>query len=287
MKVLVTGVSGQLGYDVVKTLQNRKIEYMGTDRTQLDVTNAKQTRDIISKYAPDLVIHCGAYTAVDKAEEDIETCTRVNIDGTKNIAIACKEVNAKMVYMSTDYVFSGDGKIAFEETDQPMPINVYGRSKLGGEEEVMRLLDRYFILRTSWVFGSYGNNFIKTMIRMGKENSQVNVVADQIGSPTYTADLSSLLCDMIETDRYGIYHVTNEGFCSWADLAEKVFELANLQVKVNRISSEDYPARALRPKNSRLSKKSLDAQGFKRLPAWENALERMMKELVNRQECGG
>jgi dTDP-4-dehydrorhamnose reductase len=285
MKVLVTGVGGQLGFDVIKVLQNKKIDFIGTNRSQFDFTDIKQTREFIISYDPDVVVHCGAYTAVDKAEDNEEACTRVNVDGVRNIAAVCKEINSKMVYISSDYVFSGEGETAFEVTDTPAPLSVYGKTKLGGEEVVKKLVDRYFIVRISWVFGINGNNFIKTMLRLGKDRSEVNVVGDQIGSPTYTTDLARLICDMIETDSYGTYHATNEGYCSWAELAEKTFEIAGMQVKVNYISTIQYPTRAVRPLNSRLSKKSLDERDFRRLPSWESAVERYIEE-VKRENHG-
>lgn len=278
MKVLVTGVSGQLGYDVLKVLHSRGITCFGARRAHFDITDTKQTQDFIRSYAPDAVIHCSAYTAVDHAEDDVELCTKVNVDGVRNVAVVCQEINAKMAFISSDYIFNGKGERPFEVTDITAPLSVYGRTKLAGEELVRKIISQYFIIRISWVFGINGNNFIKTMLRLGREKSQVNVVADQIGSPTYTADLAPLLCDMIQTENYGIYHATNEGYCSWAELAEKTFEIANMKVKVNHISTEQYPTRAIRPKNSRLSKISLDQQGFQRLPAWENAVERFIKQ---------
>lgn len=279
MKVLITGVSGQLGHDVQQELVKRKINCLGVGREQFDITNEQQTREYIQRYNPDVVIHCGAYTAVDGAEDDVLTCTAVNITGTQNIALVCKEINAKMMYISTDYVFNGAGDTPFDVSDKPGPLNTYGRTKLGGEEVVKESLEHFFIVRISWVFGINGNNFIKTMLRLGKEKCEIDVVADQIGSPTYTRDLARLLCDMIETDQYGLYHATNEGYCSWAELANRVFEIADLHVKVNPITTEQFKTRAARPKNSKLSKKSLDLQGFTRLPRWEDAVERYINEI--------
>ena len=279
MKVLVTGVGGQLGYDVLKSLKERNIEYIGADLKEFDITDYVAAYRFITDYGPDAVIHCSAYTAVDRAEDEPEICRRVNALGTENIAKICKEIDAKMIYISTDYVFPGTGA-DFYEVDSPTgPQNKYGQTKLEGELAVKNILKKYFIVRISWVFGINGNNFIKTMLKLGKERSGLNIVADQIGSPTYTADLAPLLCDMVVTDKYGIYHATNEGICSWAEFTEEIFRQAGLTCKVNHIKTEDYPTKAARPKNSRMSKKSLDDAGFKRLSAWQNALKRYLYSL--------
>ena len=280
MKVLVTGVNGQLGYDVVKELNRRKIECLGADIEDFDITDAEATDRFIAEYHPDAVIHCSAYTAVDKAEDDPGPCRAVNVAGPENIAKSCEKIGAKMIYISTDYVFPGSGE-AFYETDDPTgPLGVYGQTKLDGESAVKRILGRHFIIRTSWVYGMNGGNFIKTMLKLSETRDEINVVSDQIGSPTYTADLAPLLCDMVATDKYGTYHATNEGICSWVELAEEVFKRAGRSTKVNRISSDEYPSKVVRPKNSRLSKKSLDAGGFKRLPEWQDAVGRYIKELL-------
>lgn len=281
MKILVTGVKGQLGYDVVKVLQFRHSSYLGADMNDFDITNTEATNQFIETHRPDGVIHCAAYTAVDKAEEQAELCGAVNILGTKNIALACKKINAKMLYISTDYVFPGVGEKAYEVNDPTSPLSVYGKMKLGGENVVKEFLTKYFIVRISWAFGENGNNFIKTMLRLGQELNEVNVVCDQVGSPTYTADLAPLLCDMIATEKYGIYHATNEGYCTWAELAEKAFEVAGMDVRVNHIATSEYPTRATRPFNSRMSKSSLDAAGFQRLPEWKDALKRYLTEARN------
>jgi len=279
MKVLVTGVKGQLGHDVVKVLKERNIENRGVDIDDFDITDEKLVNDYILSYHPDVVVHCSAYTGVDKAEDDTELCERVNAKGPYNIAKACKEIAAKMIYISTDYVFPGQGETFYETEDQTGPLGVYGRSKLAGETAVKELLEKYFIVRISWVFGENGNNFIKTMLKLGKDRAEINVVGDQIGSPTYTADLAPLLCDMLLTEKYGTYHATNEGLCSWAELAEEIFRLVEYQTKVNSIPTEQYPTRAKRPLNSRMSKKSLDEAGFNRLSDWKDALKRYMKEI--------
>ena len=278
MKVLVTGAQGQLGYDVVKELAVRNLSYFGVGRTECDITDGDAVRHCFSAYRPDMVIHCAAYTAVDRAEDEEERCRAVNVWGTENVAHACAELGAKMIYLSTDYVFPGDGGTPFE-TDAPTgPLNVYGRSKLDGEKIVQEALNQYFIVRTSWVFGKHGKNFVKTMLRLGREKPFVNVVCDQIGSPTYTVDLASLLCDMAGSQRYGIYHATNEEFCSWAEFAMEIFRQSVSTTRVVSITSEQYPARAVRPLNSRLSKKSLDKAGFRRLPKWQDALKRFLEE---------
>ncbi len=279
MKVLVTGVGGQLGYDVMHELHKRGIDCCGADRVEFDITDYNATHKFITAYAPDAVIHCSAYTAVDKAEDEPELCRTVNAGGTENIAKVCQEIDAKMLYISTDYVFPGNGEAFYNVDDSTAPQNVYGQTKLEGELAVQKLVQKYFIVRISWVFGINGNNFIKTMLRLAETHKELGVVADQIGSPTYTADLAVLLVDMVQTDKYGTYHATNEGVCSWADFAEKIFATAGVEVKVNRIVSEAYPTKAKRPKNSRLSKAKLVQQGFGLLPSWQNAVERYIKEV--------
>lgn len=279
MKILVTGVKGQLGYDVVKELNKRSIECLGVDLNDFDITDRENTLAYISNYHPDAVIHCAAYTAVDKAEEDVEVCRKVNVDGTENIAFACEKINAEMLYISTDYVYGGKGETPFLPTDETNPKSVYGQTKLDGENAVRRHLDKYFIVRTSWVFGINGNNFVKTMLKLSETRSELRVVNDQIGSPTYTPDLARLICDLIETENYGIYHGTNEGFCSWAEFADSIMKKWQKNCKIIPIPSVEYPAKAERPLNSRLSKACLDEIGVKRLPTWQNALDRYFEEL--------
>lgn len=279
MKILVTGVGGQLGYDVCKVLTARNIEHKGVDIADFDITDAESTVGYITSYHPDAVIHCSAWTAVDRAEDEIEKVRAVNAEGPRNIAATCREIGAKLLYISTDYVFPGDGERFYEPEDPTGPLGAYGATKLGGELAVRELLERYFIVRTSWVFGKNGNNFVKTMLRLAETRWEVSVVCDQIGSPTYTADLAPLLCDMIMTDKYGVYHATNEGVCSWAEFAQEIFRLAGKQVKVNAIPTSEYPTRAVRPLNSRMSKDKLEQMGFTRLPAWQDALARYLKEL--------
>lgn len=276
MKVLVTGANGQLGYDVVKELQKQNIECYGATRQDFDIVDFEATKKFITNYMPDAVIHCAAYTAVDKAEDEQGLCYLVNASATENIAEICKKINAKMLYISTDYVFDGTKDGFYKVDDKPNPINVYGKTKLLGEQAVQKILDKYFIVRISWVFGEHGNNFVKTMLRLGKERKELNVVADQYGSPTYTADLAPLLVEMIKTDKYGVYHATNEGVCTWAEFAEEIFKIAGMDVKVNHITTAEYPTRAQRPMNSRLSKKSLQINNFKYLKLWNDALRQFL-----------
>lgn len=280
MKVLVTGVKGQLGYDVARELQKRGHEAVGVDIDEMDITDAAAVERVMTEVQPDAVIHCSAYTAVDRAEEDIEICRRVNVDGTENIAKICKKLNCKMLYLSTDYIFSGDGERPWEPDDEASPLNAYGQSKYDGELALKKYVEKYFIVRISWVFGINGNNFIKTMLRLGRENGAVKVVDDQIGSPTYTYDLARLLVDMIESDRYGAYHATNEGICSWYEFAKEIFRAAGMDnVSVTPVKSGEFPVKAKRPKNSRMSKEKLVTNGFSLLPAWQDAVARYIKEL--------
>lgn len=281
MKVLVTGVNGQLGYDVCKVLKERNIEHIGADIADFDITDLQATKDFIMNYRPDAVIHCSAWTAVDAAEDVPEKVEAVNVEGPRNIARVCKEIGAKMLYISTDYVFPGTGERFYEPDDETAPVSVYGKTKLGGELAVKETLDEYFVVRISWVFGKNGNNFIKTMLRLAESHDEISVVSDQIGSPTYTADLAPLLCDMIATEKYGTYHATNEGVCSWAEFAEEIFRQAGKNVKVNHILTKDYPAKAARPLNSRMSKQKLTDAGFHRLPDWKTAVGEYLKEIAN------
>lgn len=283
MKVLVTGVKGQLGHDVMKELAARGIPAVGADIDQFDLTSRAETEAFVLGEKPDVIIHCAAFTAVDKAESEKELCRRVNVDGTAYIAGCAKALDAKLVYISTDYVFDGQGETPFETDSPARPINFYGETKWLGEQAVRERVEKAFIIRVSWVFGINGGNFVKTMLRLAKTGNEQNVVGDQIGSPTYTPDLSRLIVDMIATERYGTYHASNEGFCSWYEFACKIFEYAGIPMKVNALTSEEYNNRfhpaAKRPFNSRLSKKSLDEAGFARLPAWEDALKRYLKQL--------
>lgn len=276
MKVLVTGVTGQLGYDVAKELERRHIEYKGVGSKDMDLTIPAEVEKVVAAYHPDAVIHCAAYTAVDKAEDEYGRAMDVNAKGTLALAKAAKEIDAKFLYISTDYVFDGTGTVPFTVDAAKEPLNMYGLTKLFGEQAVQLELDKYFIVRISWVFGKNGNNFVKTMLRLGQSHDELTVVADQWGSPTYTADLAPLLCDMVETDKYGVYHATNEGITNWAEFAAEIMKAAGLPCRIKPIPSSDYPTKATRPLNSRLDKSSLDRAGFKRLPEWRDALKRYM-----------
>lgn len=284
MKVLVTGVKGQLGYDVMNELAKRGIEGIGVDVDEMDITDAAACRKVITEAGPDAVIHCAAYTAVDAAETNAELCRKVNGEGTRNIAMVCRDLDIKMMYISTDYVFNGQGERPWEPDDEREPLNSYGRSKYEGELAMEELLSKFFTVRIAWVFGVNGKNFIKTMLRLGKERGAVSVVCDQIGSPTYTYDLARLLVDMIQTDKYGRYHATNEGLCSWYEFAVEIFKQAGMdEVKVTPVTTAEYtamyPNQAKRPMNSRISKEKLSENGFERLPSWQDALGRYLKEI--------
>ena len=279
MRVLVTGVKGQLGHDVMNELAKRNHTGVGVDIEEMDITDKDACRRVITEAGPDAVIHCAAYTAVDAAEDNVELCRRINGEGTRNVAQACKEADVKLMYISTDYVFDGQGTRPWEPDDERHPLNVYGQTKYEGELAVEELSDKYFIVRIAWVFGVAGKNFIKTMLRLGKERGAVSVVDDQVGSPTYTYDLARLLVDMIQTDKYGRYHATNEGLCSWYEFAKEIFRQAGMDVPVTPVSSSEFPAKATRPSNSRMSKEKLSDNGFERLPAWQDALGRFLKEI--------
>ena len=277
MKVLVTGVNGQLGHDIVEECQKRNIEAIGVDVEEMDITDAHKVNEVITETKPDAVIHCAAWTAVDKAEDEVEQCRKVNRDGTKHIVDVCEKLDLPLMYFSTDYVFDGEGTRPWKPDDPVVqPLNVYGQAKYDGEQEVRRYVEKYFIVRTEWVFGENGHNFINTMLRLGKKNGKVGVVADQIGSPTYTKDLAVLLVDMAETDKYGIYHASNEGYCSWYEFTKEIFRQAGMQVEVKPLTSEEYPAKARRPYNSRLDKSKLTENGFHLLPPWQDALQRYL-----------
>ncbi|WP_129690852.1 dTDP-4-dehydrorhamnose reductase [Gottfriedia acidiceleris] len=284
MKVLVTGYGGQLGYDVVRACEQHGLVVKGIGRKELDITERESVSSIIDSYKPDVIVHCAAYTAVDKAEDDKENCWNVNVEGTRYLVEAAKKHHSKFLYISTDYVFNGNGESPFNEDDQPDPIGYYGLTKYEGERVVQSLIENYFIVRISWVFGVNGNNFIKTMLRLSETRNELNIVEDQIGSPTYTIDLAILIVDLIKSDKYGIYHATNEGFTSWADFAKEIFKQTDSKTLVKSIASEDYPTRVARPKNSRLSKQKLVENGFQSLPSWQDALARYLVQLNKRDE---
>lgn len=283
-RILVTGYKGQLGYDCVRELRERGYQnVLGIDKDELDITDEGKVHDFILGYKPDIVMHNAAWTAVDKAEEMPDAVYKVNALGPKYIAEACKEADALMFYISTDYVFDGKGKKPFEADSPKDGLSVYGKTKSQGEDFVTSVLDKYFIIRISWVFGINGHNFIKTMLKLSDTHKELSVVDDQIGSPTYTYDLSKLMCDMMVTEKYGIYHATNEGYCSWAEFAKYIFEVAKKDVIVHPVSTIEYkrlvPNQADRPLNSRMSKTSLDKAGFARLPSWKDAVRRYIEEL--------
>ena len=281
MKILVTGVGGQLGYDVCRRLTQLGIEHKGVDVQDFDLTNADAVMDAVRAYAPDAIIHCAAYTNVEKAESMPEVCADVNGMGTLNMVRAAQAVQAKLMYISTDYVFEGTGDQAYEVNDPIAPQSVYGLTKAQGEEAVLSLMQRYFIVRISWVFGENGHNFVRTMLRLGAEKKEITVVDDQIGSPTYTADLAVLLCDMIQTEKYGVYHATNEGgYISWYDFTKEIYRQAGYKTEVLPVSTEEYGlSKAARPFNSRLDKSKLVEAGFTPLPTWQDALSRYLKEI--------
>lgn len=277
--ILVTGAGGQLGGDVCNVLKRNGKAFIPTDADTLDITDENAVKAFFEANSIDAVIHCAAYTAVDKAEDEREKCFLVNKTGTKNLARCAQSQGAKMLYVSTDYVFSGNGDSPFNVNDPKGPLNSYGESKLEGEQAVLESCKRFFIVRTSWVFGEKNTNFIATMLRLSQTHNKVSVVCDQIGSPTYSKHLANLLCKMIETEKFGVYHATNEGFCSWAQLARETFLIAKKSTKVNPVKSEEYKTRAKRPLNSRLSKASLDLAGFERLPSWEAAVREYLSNI--------
>lgn len=280
MKILVTGAGGQLGYDVLKVLEQRGHSVVPIDLPEIDITDKVSVQTFIYDSKVDAVIHCAAFTAVDAAEDESQLCTAINVYGTGYIAETCKLLDIPMLYISTDYVFNGMGTRPWEPEDKPQPLNIYGNTKYEGECLIRSLLQKYFIIRTSWVFGLNGKNFVKTMLKIAKEQDSVNVVNDQIGSPTYTADLAVLIVDMIESDRYGIYHASNSGYCTWYEFAMEIFRLSEVQIQIKPISSDKFKTRALRPKNSRMNQNKLKQNGFNELPDWHDALKRFIDELI-------
>ena len=297
MKLFVTGVGGQLGHDVMNEASKRGIEAVGSDIAEnysgvadgspvttmpymaLDITDAEAVERVIKESGCDAVVHCAAYTAVDAAEDNVDLCRKINSYGTENIAKVCRELDIPMMYFSTDYVFDGEGERPWEPDDTRNPLNVYGQTKYEGELAVEENLEKYFILRIAWVFGKNGKNFIKSMLNLAKTQSDLKVVNDQIGTPTYTYDLARLIVDMIGTDKYGIYHVTNEGYCSWYEFALEIFRQAGVEVNVAPCATEEFPVKAKRPHNSRMNRSKIKEAGFEPLPTWQDALGRYLKEI--------
>ena len=289
-RYLVTGVKGQLGYDIVKELRARgETDILALDRDEMDITDKDQVMSIVEAYKPDVIFHCAAWTSVDKAEEEKEACENVNVTGTRNIVDASIKVGAKIVYMSTDYVFDGKKEGYYTEDDKANPQSVYGETKYAGEEEVRRN-PNHFITRISWVFGINGNNFVKTMIKLSQKYKELSVVNDQIGSPTYTVDLSKLLVEMAHTDKYGTYNATNTGYCTWAEFAERIFEKYGVKVKVNHVSTDEYykdKPHATRPENSKFTWTKLEENGFALMPEWDDALGRYIEEFNESESTEG
>ena len=279
LKVLVTGVNGQLGYDVMKVLKRENFECFGTDKEEMDITKMSSVEKIIYNYKPDIVVHCAAYTAVDKAEEEHNVCRAINSLGTENIAKACEVIDAKMVYISTDYVFDGQGEKPFKSNDQPEPINFYGLTKLEGEKSVMKYVKKHFIIRVSWVFGVNGNNFVKTMLNLGRQKDELSIVADQIGSPTYTPDISEVILKMIMTEEYGVYHLTNKGYCSWMEFAKEIFNKAGINCNIVPVPTTSYITPAKRPLNSRMYTEDTFAKFSISQRTWQDALDAYLLEL--------
>ncbi len=278
MRVVVTGAAGQLGKDVVLELERKNHEAIGTDRNQLDITKEADVLKFISDVKPDVILHCAAYTNVDAAEENEEIAYQINGSGTEYLAKAANLNGAKMLYISTDYVFDGTASEPYEVDKQTKPLGAYGRTKLAGEELLQRNLEKFFIVRTAWVFGIHGHNFVKTMLRLGEERGEVGVVHDQVGSPTYTVDLARFMVELMETDKYGIYHATNSGVCSWYEFAVEIFNQAGLNVIVNPLTSDQFPRPAARPHYSVLSKKRIEEKGLTPLRDWKEALTAYLEE---------
>lgn len=278
MKIMVTGANGQLGMDVVSTFREYH-EVYGFGREELDITDIEQCDQIVHDIKPDVIIHCAAYTAVDLAETDMDKAYLVNANGTRNIALTAEKVGAKVCYISTDYVFDGSNTTPYTEYDQPNPRSVYGKTKLDGELYIQTICTDYYIVRTSWVFGLHGNNFVKTMLKLAQDRNVIQVVQDQYGSPTYTLDLSYFLLDLIGTNKYGVYHVTNSGSCSWYEFATAIFEESNKFTRVESCSTSDFPRPAPRPQYSVLDNMSIRTNGFTELRHWREALIDFLQEL--------
>ena len=279
--ILVTGANGQLGNSIRRLAAGYpQYAFVFTDVDTLDICDAQAVNAFVKEKQVDYIINCAAYTAVDKAEDDEALCLRINRDAVRNLGEAARMAGARVIHVSTDYVFDGEGTRPWEPEDERHPLNVYGQSKYEGELAVQNTLEKYFIVRISWVFGVNGKNFIKTMLNLGKTHDHLTVVNDQFGSPTYTYDLARLLVDMVLTDKYGIYHATNEGICNWYEFACEIFRQAGMKVEVAPVPASEYPTKAKRPENSRMSKAKLTENGFVRLPSWQDALERYLKEIL-------
>lgn len=281
--IVITGKKGQLGFDIEKVCKLRKLDYLGIDKDELDITNPDAIQTFFNEHEIDTFIHCAAFTAVDVAEDNPELCYQVNTEAVKYLVDACKIHNVKFIFISTDYVFGGNKEGIYQVDDEPSPLNVYGKSKADAELYIQQNLKNYYIVRISWAFGLNGKNFVRTMLRLGKERDTLSVVSDQIGSPTYTKDVAPLLIEMALTDKYGVYHATNEGYCSWADFTRYILSKAQYSTKVNDILTRDYPTKAVRPMNSRLSKDKLKEKGFKHLPSWQDAVDRYLQELMDEE----
>ncbi|MGG3162564.1 dTDP-4-dehydrorhamnose reductase [Geobacillus stearothermophilus] len=277
MKVVVTGAKGQLGTDLVNLLVNRGYEVYGYGREELDITNFDQVKQVISEVNPDVVIHAAAYTKVDLAESEPDQAFLINAYGTRNVTVASEAVGAKLVYISTDYVFDGTANTPYNEFAPTNPLSVYGKSKLAGEQFVRDLHSKFFIVRTSWVYGKHGNNFVKTMLKLAQERDELMVVHDQVGCPTYTVDLANCILELVQTERYGIYHVSNSGYCSWYEFAKAIFEEAGIEVKVNPCTTKDFPRPAPRPAYSVFEHMALRLNGFKEMPHWRASLKNFVK----------
>ncbi len=283
LKFMVTGANGQLGHDVVVQLKKLGYKVIAPSRKEFDLTNKNQVKEYILKEEPDLIIHCAAYTSVDKAEDDKELCYSINVEGTEVIAKAAQKINSKVVYISTDYVFDGLDNKPHSEEKETNPINFYGNTKKQGEKIIREFIDKHFIVRTSWVYGINGSNFVTSMLKLAESKNEIGVVSDQIGAPTYTTDLANFIIRLAKTEKYGTYHGVNEGYCSWYEFAKEIFKEFDIDMKVNPIASSDYPTKAKRPLNSRLSKDKTIVEGLDKLPNWQDALKRFSQE-YNKKE---
>ncbi|MBM0065903.1 dTDP-4-dehydrorhamnose reductase [Alkalicoccobacillus gibsonii] len=277
-KVLITGAGGQLGNDLVKQFAEQGYEVFGLNREELDITNQEKVKEVFTEIKPDIVIHSAAYTAVDNAENDQESAFLINAIGSRNIAIEADCCGSKLVYVSTDYVFNGEAREPINEFEAISPLGIYGRSKLAGEQYVKDLSNKFFIVRTSWVFGLNGNNFVKTMLKLSEQKDELGVVSDQVGSPTYTVDLAHVINELVKTEKYGTYHVANNGSCSWYEFAKEIFKLSNKSVKVNPLTSEEFPRPAKRPAYSVFDQMNLRLNNIKEMPHWKDALKRFLQE---------